>query len=250
MATNDSKVPRTESSKSLEAHPEPAKIEEHYSDTIDNVPPVTADIESTPRYIQYGSAILLGLAFGIGCYVWYNGGVPSYRDNDDVSYARAEGYDYFNSPNDYAIYRNNGTLPAPFENNGQAYASTTIQLDDITITPGSNASAALAEMGVAPGTVVYLFGYDSADVPESADLTAIATQANKNGWSLDVKAYTDEHGRLAYNKRLSERRAQAIANYLVAHGMPKSKVTVHGMGPTHAFGSDAADRRAEVVAVK
>lgn len=87
-------------------------------------------------------------------------------------------------------------------------------------------------------------------MPENPELTAMARVAKHKGLSLDVKAYTDEHGRAVYNQRLSERRARAIGDYLVAHGVPASKVSVHGMGATHAYANDAQDRRAEVVVVR
>ena len=97
---------------------------------------------------------------------------------------------------------------------------------------------------------VYLFKYDSTTVPENSELTAVANEAKKYGYSLDVKAYTDEHGRADYNLNLSKRRAKAIADYLVAHGVPSSKITIQGMGATHAFANDAQDRRAEIYVMK
>lgn len=95
--------------------------------------------------------------------------------------------------------------------------------------------------------VVYLFGYDKAGVPENADLTKVAKQAVADSKNVLIKAYTDEHGAVAYNKKLSDRRANAIRDYMVKHGVPATNVKAKGMGPTHAYaGGDAQNRRAEI----
>ncbi len=201
---NDSRRVADDGSRSLGAHPQPGRIEAHPEpgrlpahDVADDVvvPAVTADVDETPGFVKYGAAVLLGLAVGVGGYVWYSGGVPSAPENPGGHMAKA------------------ATTAAP---------------------------------AAAPVTVVYLFQYDSSDVPETASLTQIAEQATRSGVTLDVKAYTDEHGRPAYNQRLSERRAKAVADYLVEHGVPSSKIRVKGMGATDRFANDAQDRRAEV----
>lgn len=63
------------------------------------VPPVTADVDETPKTIKYGAAVILGLAFGVGCYVWYDGG-GDYTANDD-RYSRAATEQYFNTTTAY-----------------------------------------------------------------------------------------------------------------------------------------------------
>lgn len=95
--------------------------------------------------------------------------------------------------------------------------------------------------------VVYLFDYDKSGVEENAKLTGVANQAVKDGSNVVVNAYTDEHGSVAYNKKLSARRANAIRDYMVKHGVPASHVKANGMGPTHAYaGGDSQNRRAEI----
>jgi OOP family OmpA-OmpF porin len=46
----------------------------------------------------------------------------------------------------------------------------------------------------------------------------------------EVDGYTDSTGSAAYNKKLSERRAQAVADYLQAHGISGGRMTVKGFG--------------------
>lgn len=264
MATKDnahSEPQRIEAHKEamrIEAHEEAKRIEAPTeADLKEDVPAVTADVDETPRYVQYGAAILLGLAFGVGCYIWYDTDVPSTGlTADNIKIAPTE--EYFTHTGTYDRPSAEGITPDPFISPFEP----TLEVAEVTATAAvpvataqagtaqQTAAADAAQVAVEPVKVVYLFAYDSSAVPENADLTAIAKQAQRRGMTLDVKAYTDEHGRPAYNKRLSERRARAIGDYLVAHGVPAAKVVVHGMGPTHAYANDAQDRRAEVVIVK
>lgn len=108
-------------------------------------------------------------------------------------------------------------------------------------------AAATAQGAATPSAVVvYLFNTDNSEVPETASLTAVARQVAKTGKTVVVKAFTDETGNPAYNRRLSEKRARAIGDYMIAHGVPASKVKAKGYGPTHAYATNAQDRRAEV----
>ncbi len=45
-----------------------------------------------------------------------------------------------------------------------------------------------------------------------------------------VTGHTDRIGTEAYNQKLSERRADAVRDYLVSKGVPKDKVETIGMG--------------------
>ncbi len=92
--------------------------------------------------------------------------------------------------------------------------------------------------------VVYLFNYDNSGVPESKVLNEAARRAKETDATVAVVAYTDEHGSDSYNMRLSQQRADAIARYMVAHGVPADHVKAKGLGETHAFGSDLQCRRA------
>lgn len=253
MATNDQSPDKRLNSrpeqKSLKSHPEQQRIEAHkeaqriaaHSDADDVVvPAVTADIDETPKFVKYGAAVLLGLAFGVACYVWVDGGVPSAPQNPGrtLSLAGAPSYVYPTGQG--------ADLPAPF-GSGVNLEYVGMELPEAYTYANTGAKSDAGDAAtVIVQPVVYLFAYDSSKVPETAELTRIARQARQQGLSLDVKAYTDEHGRAAYNQRLSERRAKAIADYLVAHGVPASQIDVHGMGPTHAYANDAQDRRAEV----
>lgn len=262
MATNETNRPQEDGMKSLKGHPENEKLTAHeesaklraHTDEDDIiVPAVTADVDETPGFIRYGAAVLLGLAFGVGCYVWVDGVPSAPKHENGVKAAPTEAY--FTQAGLYDNPGVEGTLPDPFVSPfeptldyGDYEDVTVFAADDVT----ANTSVVPEYVTINPvgSSLIYLFKYDSANVPENPQLTAMARVAKEMGLSLDVRAYTDEHGRAVYNQRLSERRARAIGDYLIAHGVPASKVTVKGMGPTHAFANDSQDRRAEVVVVK
>ncbi len=278
MATKDQNPARQDGSKRLGSHPRQERLEAHqeaqrlcaHDDTDDEVvPAVTADVDETPGFVKYGAAILLGLAFGVGCYIWVDGGVPSAPQNPGRQLRIAPTEYYFTNAGTYNKPGTQGVLPDPFrspfeptldyEDAGVSVYSTDPEGVEVhalasadaraTATTSTTHEATPTVVTVTDDPIVYLFEYDSSEVSENGALTGIADRAKKKGLTLEVRAYTDEHGRVAYNRRLSERRANAVGKYLVAHGVPASKVKVHGMGPTHKYANDAQDRRAEVSVV-
>lgn len=258
MATTDDKSPirKDPEFKEIKAYKEPEELRAYDpaidggAPVADDVPPVTANTDSTPKGIAVGAAVLLGLAFGLGCWVWCDGeGRDQSLPQDVISYQAAQ-----NKNSDMG-------LPTPFALYGLDYTTTggsgIAAVRPVAQVPVAQTIAVPVATVQAPTVVkvsdqplVYLFNYGQAGVPENTELTALAEQASRNGSKLDVRAYTDESGSPACNRRLSEKRAKAIAAYLEAHGVPASQITVKGMGPTHAYANNAQDRRAEVYVVK
>ncbi|QNS02012.1 MAG: OmpA family protein [Buchnera aphidicola (Pentalonia nigronervosa)] len=56
---------------------------------------------------------------------------------------------------------------------------------------------------------------------------------NLKNISVVLLGYTDRIGTVKYNKKLSEKRANTIKNYLTSRGILKKDVTVQGLGKTH-----------------
>ena len=83
----------------------------------------------------------------------------------------------------------------------------------------------------------FLFGFDKFTLRNEAvdTLNQLATRlADSRVQTVRVVGHTDFKGSDAYNKTLSERRAQAVANYLVSKGVPASKISAVGMGKSQA----------------
>jgi len=62
-------------------------------------------------------------------------------------------------------------------------------------------------------------------------LDRIIDQMNRNkGIKLEVRGHTDSRGSDDYNKKLSERRADAVVEYMIKHGISPERLTAVGMG--------------------
>ena len=78
------------------------------------------------------------------------------------------------------------------------------------------------------------------------DLVARANKQFAEITLVHVDAHTDRLGSHQYNQRLSERRANAVAAYLVSRGVDKSKIETLGSGKTNLIKGcpDVKDRKA------
>ena len=77
------------------------------------------------------------------------------------------------------------------------------------------------------------FAYDKATIRKDshAVLDAVVETLQKNpNIKLEVQGHTDNRGSAAYNKGLSDRRANAVMQYLTAHGIAKDRLTAAGYG--------------------
>jgi OOP family OmpA-OmpF porin len=101
------------------------------------------------------------------------------------------------------------------------------------------------------------FDFDSAMLkPEmEAELDSVAgkASASKGGETLEIVGHTDSTGPEGYNQGLSERRAQAAADYLAGKGVSASMMTIKGMGESSPVADNstregrAQNRRVEIM---
>jgi len=56
--------------------------------------------------------------------------------------------------------------------------------------------------------------------------------ANMTNVNVELRSHTDSRGKAAYNKWLSQKRAQSAVNYLVKQGVGSSRLTAVGLGET------------------
>ncbi len=83
----------------------------------------------------------------------------------------------------------------------------------------------------------FLFAFDKNELrPEAIQtLNELAVKlANSQVQSVRIEGLTDGMGNPQYNQRLSERRANAVANYVISKGVPAAKVSAVGLGATRA----------------
>jgi outer membrane protein OmpA-like peptidoglycan-associated protein len=94
----------------------------------------------------------------------------------------------------------------------------------------------------------------SASAKDEIDEMANNIRANLKGWIVAVEGFADSKGRTAKNRSLSERRADAVINYLVTkHGFPPRRVVQpFGYGSLNAVATNetregrSLNRRAEI----
>jgi OOP family OmpA-OmpF porin len=59
--------------------------------------------------------------------------------------------------------------------------------------------------------------------------------------NIEIAGHTDTDGEDAFNQMLSEKRAQAVADYLVRAGLPASRFTATGYGSTQPVATNDTD---------
>jgi outer membrane protein OmpA-like peptidoglycan-associated protein len=100
---------------------------------------------------------------------------------------------------------------------------------------------------IMPGNIT--FATDSAQIASSfyAPLNNLATSFRSyNQNSIEVVGHTDSTGAHSYNMSLSQRRAQSVADYLLAQGVDATRLSTRGMGPDQPVASnDNAEGRAQ-----
>jgi len=78
-----------------------------------------------------------------------------------------------------------------------------------------------------------LFEFDKADIimpSPKLDEIAAALQADPSVTDVDITGYTDRLGSEQYNLKLSERRANAVRDYLVSKGIDGNRLKAYGKG--------------------
>ncbi len=85
---------------------------------------------------------------------------------------------------------------------------------------------------------------------DSATLTAASTASldgavkilkRHSDMKVEIAGHTDSQGDAAYNQGLSERRAQAVADYLTAHGADAGNISVKGYGESEPVADNGTE---------
>lgn len=88
------------------------------------------------------------------------------------------------------------------------------------------------------------FAVDKSDIPEANKAVldrAVEVMKNVPEMELMILGHTDSDGDDAYNKDLSQRRADAVKDYLVSKGADASKLMTKGMGETDPIATNETD---------
>jgi len=99
------------------------------------------------------------------------------------------------------------------------------------------------------------FEFDSAKLTASSSAMldeGVKILKRHSDMKVVIAGHTDSMGNDAYNQGLSERRAQAVADYLIAHGANAANISVKGYGESNPVADNsteagrAANRRVEL----
>lgn len=106
------------------------------------------------------------------------------------------------------------TVPGPAENNGCPLASSGIVSDNTRVLEG----------------IEFDLNSDRILPSNTPILNNAANYINSSEGSYNVVGGTDTRGTDAYNQKLSERRANAVKDYLIQNGVQKNKLEAEGRG--------------------
>jgi len=107
-----------------------------------------------------------------------------------------------------------------------------------------------------PGVYLVLFDFDKSNINDAAQavINQVIADFNANkSTAVSVTGHTDRAGSDAYNEKLSERRADAVREALIAGGIPAEAITTAWKGesenavPTEDGVKEQANRRAEII---
>lgn len=237
----------------LPQHKEPLEIAEHDSEYQAPVEPVVAPVvakRSSP-WIVWTSLGLIALAVML-CSIGIYGGLD--RRNEaglaDVGASRdASRYAYVPVEEAY-VAEEIVTAPDGYASNSDASNAVATDADKsggtASTVNGQAQNDAGSAVAAAEEDVVYMFPLNGTAITDDAALNQVAEEAKKSGDDVVIEAYADPSGSADYNLALSQKRADSVADYLVAHGVEESHIKSVGKGVTDAYPTAAQDRRAVV----
>lgn len=104
-------------------------------------------------------------------------------------------------------------------------------------------------------TVLFEFDQSSISDDESKKLDDLIHKIESNLMHVSIEGHTDSKGSAKYNKKLSDKRAIAVKDYLVQHGISESKISTKGFGeslpelPNDTEAYRSQNRRANLIPI-
>ena len=92
--------------------------------------------------------------------------------------------------------------------------------------------------------VLFAFGKANLKPAAAQALDAMQSEINASGLgnaAIQVNGYTDRIGKEEFNLKLSQRRAETVANYIVSKGAPAANVTAVGYGKANPVTGNTCD---------
>ena len=91
------------------------------------------------------------------------------------------------------------------------------------------------------------FAFDKSNLPEESrrilDKALAVINSRDNSEKIEIRGWTDWVGSDKYNAGLSQRRANAVRNYFIEHGIDTDRLTARGMGKSFKYTNKTNDGR-------
>ena len=233
----------------LPQHKEPLEIAEHDSEYQAPVEPVVSK-RSSP-WVVWTSLGLIALAVML-CSIGIYGGLDRRNEVRLADIGASDGASRYAYVPVEEAYVAEEIVAAPDDYVSDADASNAVATDaakadgTVSVVNGQVQNDAGSAVAAAEDDVVYMFPLNGTAITDNATLNQVAEEAKKSGDDVVIEAYADPSGSADYNLALSQKRADSVADYLVAHGVEESHINAVGKGVTDAYPTAAQDRRAVV----
>jgi OOP family OmpA-OmpF porin len=201
-------------------------------------------VSGTSPYVTAGLGFQLGLSDRWSMQADYRTVQGHLRNDEEWGFSRSNnkyltvGFNYaFNSPPVAAV------APAP--------APEPVAVVEAAPAPMAPPPPPPARFEKVTMSATELFEFDKAVLrsPQpKLDEIAAALQADMSITDVDVTGYTDRLGSTKYNQKLSERRAVAVREYLIAHGIDGSRLKAVGKGESNPVVQCNDKNRAALIA--
>lgn len=140
---------------------------------------------------------------------------------------------------------------------GKPAAKTPLQAeqDNLTIKQSNNQTIASLSVGATVVLNDIYFQFDRSTILQQSykELTNLVNLMQDNPkMRIEIGGHTDDQGSASYNLRLSESRAKAVADYLIAKGIDPKRLQYRGYGKTRPIADNkteegqAKNRRVEI----
>ena len=102
----------------------------------------------------------------------------------------------------------------------------------------------LSQLSGGKTRLLVFFEFDKADLQSASSPELDRAVGMMNAvptLQIEIAGYTDSVGTLAHNMDLSLRRANAVRDYMVQHGIPESRIIAKGYGPSDPIAPNSTD---------